>query len=175
MTKREMYEAIVNGNVTEEVVTMAKNELVKMDNRNAKRRETPSKTAKENAPLKEKILEILTEVPMTAKEVGEKMDLSTAKASALLGQIEGLNVTEVKVKGGRKVKGYALAQCVINHHNLRGSPLYWAVNRNGSLISVLTHKDRKNADDCQIQWRTPFFHSSFERVFGRAGAIVRIF
>ena len=109
MTKREMFEAIVNGNVTEEIVAMAKAEIEKMDARNAKRRETPSKTAKENAPLKEKILEILTETPMTAKEVGEKMGLSTAKASALLGQIEGLNVTEVKVKGGRKVKGYARA------------------------------------------------------------------
>ena len=109
MTKREMFEAIVNGNVTEEIVAMAKVEIEKMDARNAKRRETPSKTAKENAPLKEKIFEILTEVPMTAKEVGEKMGLSTAKASALLGQIEGLNVTEVKVKGGRKVKGYARA------------------------------------------------------------------
>lgn len=109
MTKREMFEAIVNGNVTEEIVAMAKAEIEKMDARNAKRRETPSKTAKENAPLKEKIFEILTEVPLTAKEVGEKMGLSTAKASALLGQIEGLNVTEVKVKGGRKVKGYARA------------------------------------------------------------------
>ena len=109
MTKREMFEAIVNGNVTEEIVAMAKAEIEKMDARNAKRRETPSKTAKENAPLKEKIFELLTETPMTAKEVGEKMGLSTAKASALLGQIEGLNVTEVKVKGGRKVKGYARA------------------------------------------------------------------
>ena len=109
MTKREMFEAIVNGNVTEEIVAMAKAEIEKMDARNAKRRETPSKTAKENAPLKEKILEILTEVPMTAKEVGEKMGLSTAKASALLSQMDGLNVTEVKVKGSRKVKGYARA------------------------------------------------------------------
>ena len=118
MTKREMYEAIVNGNVTEEIVAMAKAEIEKMDARNAKRRETPSKTAKENEPIKEKILEVLTDTPKVAKEIGELVGISTAKASALLGQIEGLNVTEVKVKGGRKVKGYALAQCVTNHHTL---------------------------------------------------------
>jgi len=109
MTKREMFEAIVNGNVTEEIVAMAKAEIDKMDARNAKRRETPSKTAKENEPIKEKILEVLTDTPKVAKEIGELVGISTAKASALLGQMDGLNVTEVKVKGGRKVKGYARA------------------------------------------------------------------
>ena len=109
MTKREMFEAIVNGNVTDEVVKMAENEIAKMDERNAKRREKPSKTAKENEPIKEKILEVLTDTPMVASEVGELVGISTNKASALLRQIDGLTVTEVKVKGKGKVKGYALA------------------------------------------------------------------
>ena len=110
MTKREMFEAIVNGNVTEEVVNMAKNEIIKLDERNEKRRNTLSKTAKENEPIKEAILGILTDVPMVASDVAEKVGISTQKASALLRQIDGLNVTEVKVKGKGKVKGYALAQ-----------------------------------------------------------------
>lgn len=109
MTKREMFEAIVNGNVTEEVVNMAKNEIIKLDERNEKRRNTLSKTAKENEPIKEAILGILTDVPMVASDVAEKVGISTQKASALLRQIDGLNVTEVKVKGKGKVKGYALA------------------------------------------------------------------
>lgn len=108
MTKREMFEAIVNGNITDEVVTMAKNEITKMDERNAKRKGKPSKNALANEPIKAQILEVLTDVPMVASDVAEKVGISTQKASALLRQIDGLTVTEVKVKGKGKVKGYAL-------------------------------------------------------------------
>jgi len=109
MTRREMFEAIVNGNVTEEVIAMAQNEIVKMDERNEKRKNTPSKTAVANEPIKAQIAEVLTSEPMTASDVAEAVGISTQKASALLRQIEGLTVTEVKVKGKGKVKGYALA------------------------------------------------------------------
>ena len=108
MTKREMFEAIVNGNITDEVVAMAKNEITKMDERNAKRKGKPSKNALANEPIKAQILEVLTDVPMVASDVAEKVGISTQKASALLRQIDGLTVTEVKVKGKGKVKGYAL-------------------------------------------------------------------
>lgn len=109
MTRREMFEAIVNGNITDEVVTMAKNEIVKMDERNTKRRNTASKRAKENEPIKAQILEVLTDTPMVASAVADAVGITTQKASALLRQIDGLTVTEVKVKGKGKVKGYALA------------------------------------------------------------------
>lgn len=109
MTKREMFIAIVNGNVTEEVKAMAQAEIEKMDARNAKRRETPSKKAVVNAVIITKISEVLTKEPQTASAIAEKVGISTQKASALLRQIEGLSVTEVKVKGKGKVKGYALA------------------------------------------------------------------
>lgn len=109
MTKREMYEAIVNGNVTDEVIEMAKNEIVKMDERNARRKNQPSKKALENEPIKAKIVEVLGDEPMSASDVAEKVEISVQKASALLRQIDGLNVTEIKVKGKGKVKGYALA------------------------------------------------------------------
>lgn len=109
MTKREMFEAIVNGNVTEEVITMAQNEIAKMDERNARRKNTPSKTALANEPIKAHIVEVLTDTPQSASEIAEKVEISTQKASALLRQIDGLTVTEVKIKGRGKVKGYALA------------------------------------------------------------------
>ena len=109
MTKREMFEAIVNGQVTAEIVEMAKAEIVKMDERNAKRRETPSKSAVANEPIKAEIVKVLTNEPMTASAVAEQVGISTQKASALLRQIEGLEVTEVKVKGKGKVKGYYFA------------------------------------------------------------------
>ena len=110
MTRREMFEAIVNGNVTDEVVAMAQNELVKMDERNARRKNKPTKNALANEPIKAQILEVLTDTPMVASAVAEAVGITTQKASALLRQIDGLTVTEVKVKGKGKVKGYALAQ-----------------------------------------------------------------
>ena len=109
MTRREMFEAIVNGNVTEEVIEMAKNEIVKMDERNAKRASKPSKTAIANEPIKAKIVEVLSETPQSASEIAEKVEITVQKCSALLRQIEGLSVTELKVKGKGKVKGYALS------------------------------------------------------------------
>ena len=109
MTRREMFEAIVNGNVTEEVIEMAKNEIVKMDERNAKRASKPSKTAIANEPIKAKIVEVLSETPQSASEIAEKVEITVQKCSALLRQIEGLSITELKVKGKGKVKGYALS------------------------------------------------------------------
>ena len=109
MTRREMFEAVVNGNITDEVVAMAQHEIEKMDERNAKRKNKPSKNALANEPIKERILEVLTDAPMTASAVAEAVEISTQKASALLRQIDGLTVTDVKVKGKGKVKGYALA------------------------------------------------------------------
>ena len=108
MTKREMFEAIVTGNITDEVIKMAEREIVKMDEKNEKRRNSPSKTALANEPIKAKIREILTTTPQSASEIAEKVEISTQKASALLRQIDGLTVTEIKVKGKGKVKGYAV-------------------------------------------------------------------
>lgn len=109
MTKREMFEAIINGNVNAEVIEMAKSEIIKMDEKNAKRKNSPSKTAIANEPIKAKIKEVLTHEPQSAGEVAEKVEISVQKASALLRQIDGLVVSEIKVKGKGKVKGYALA------------------------------------------------------------------
>ena len=108
MTKREFYEAVMAlENVDAELVLFAENEINKMNERNAKRKSTPSKTAVANEPIKAQIVEILTETPQSASEIAEKVGISTQKCSALLRQIEGLTVTEIKVKGKGKVKGYA--------------------------------------------------------------------
>ena len=108
MTKREFYEAVMAlENVDVELVLFAENEINKMNERNAKRKSTPSKTAIANEPIKAQIVEVLTETPQSASEIAEKVGISTQKCSALLRQIENLTVTEIKVKGKGKVKGYA--------------------------------------------------------------------
>lgn len=108
MTKREFFEAVMAlENVDAELVLFAEQEIEKMNERNAKRKSTPSKTAIANEPIKAQIVEVLTETPQSASEIAEKVGISTQKCSALLRQIENLTVTELKVKGKGKVKGYA--------------------------------------------------------------------
>jgi hypothetical protein len=109
MTKREFFVAVIDAVEDAELKLFAEKEIAKMDERNAKRKASPSKKALENEPIKNAIVGVLGSEPMTASEVAEKVEISTQKASALLRQIDGLTVTEIKVKGKGKVKGYALA------------------------------------------------------------------
>lgn len=108
MTNREFFEKVIAEVTNEELVEKAKVELAKLDARNARRASTPSKKAKENEPIKKAIRNVLSAEPMTASEIASKVKISTQKASALLRQIDGLTVTEVKIKGKGKVKGYSI-------------------------------------------------------------------
>lgn len=113
MTNREFFTAIVNGNITEEVITHAENGLAKLDERNAKRANTPSKKAIENEPIKAEIVKFLTEKeePTVSSVIATYMSISTQKASALCRQLvnEGrLAVEDVKVKGKGTQKAYSV-------------------------------------------------------------------
>jgi len=109
MTRREFFEAVMNHEgISEELSVFAANEIEKLNARNAKRSSTPSKRSLANEPIKEEIVKVLTHDAQSASEIAEKVGISTQKSSSLLRQIDGLAVSELKVKG-RKVKGYALA------------------------------------------------------------------
>lgn len=119
MTKREFFEAVMAiENVDAEIALFAEQEITKMNERNAKRKNSPSKKSVENEPIKEKIIEVLTSEAQTASDIAEKVGISTQKCSALLRQIENIAVSELKVKG-RKVKGYAVAQSKIKRVSIR--------------------------------------------------------
>ena len=88
MTYREMYTDVINGTITEETVEMAKTAIAKLDERNAKRASKPSKTAVANEPIKASILEFLADGEAhLAKEIGEAVGITTAKASSLCGKL----------------------------------------------------------------------------------------
>ena len=110
MTNREFYTAVVNRTITEDVIAKAQSEIEKLDVRNAKRSEKPSKTQLANEPIIKAIAEVLTTEPMRASEIAEKCGISTAKASALVKKVEGVQVTDVKVKGKGMQKGYFFAE-----------------------------------------------------------------
>lgn len=114
MTNREFLTAIAsNTTLPADVVEHAQAAIAKMDATLASRKNRPSKTAVENAPLKEQILtEILGATPMGASEVAEAAGISTQKASAMLRQLvaEGkATVGESKVPKKGTIKVYALA------------------------------------------------------------------
>lgn len=108
MTNREMFTAIVNGELTDEVKAKAAEEIAKLDKRNADRKGKESKTQKENKPIIEAIAKLLTEEPMLASDIAEKLEISTSKASALVKKVDGVKVTDVKVTGKGVRKAYSL-------------------------------------------------------------------
>ena len=108
MTQREFFTAVINGTITEEMVTFATESIEKLDVRNAKRAERPSKAQIANAPIIEAISRVLTDEPMLASKIAELCEISTQKASALVKKVEGVQSVDVKVKGKGTQKGYFL-------------------------------------------------------------------
>ena len=108
MTKREFLNAVIAETQNEELKAFATSEIEKLDVRNAKRSERPSKTQIANEPIIKAIAEVLTNEPMLASEIAKACEISTQKASALAKKVEGVKVTDVKVKGKGTQKGYYL-------------------------------------------------------------------
>ena len=113
MTNREFYTNISNGIVNDEVIAHAKAAIAKMDTANANRKSKPSKTAKENEPIKASIVALLTEKgAMVASAIGAELELSTSKVSALCRQLveaKVLSVEDVKIPKKGTVKQYSIA------------------------------------------------------------------
>lgn len=123
MTTREFLTAIATSediaNIAPELTEEAGVRIAKLDAANAARKakasSKPSKTALENEPIKAAILAHLAEVtePLSAAELGDALDITTAKAASLCGKMvkEGvLERTEVKVPKKGKTNKYSVAQ-----------------------------------------------------------------
>ena len=106
MTNREFFNAVIANEITDEVIAHATESLTKLDVRNAKRAERQTKTQIANEPIIKAIADLLTSEPMRASEIAEACGISTQKASALVKKVEGVSVTDVKVKGKGTQKGY---------------------------------------------------------------------
>lgn len=116
MTNRQFLTAIIEGKVTDAVIDHAKTQLAALDARNEKRKNTPSKTAKANEPIKVALLAWLSEqsepvLADAAFAAGIEGINSPAKAVALFTQLfaEGkVDKTDVKVKGKGVRKAYSI-------------------------------------------------------------------
>lgn len=122
MTTREFLTAIATSeaiaDIAPELTEEAGARIAKLDAANAARREKqsskPSKTALENEPIKKAILAHLADMtePLSAAELGDALDITTAKAASLCGKMvkDGvLDRVEVKVPKKGKVNKYSVA------------------------------------------------------------------
>jgi len=110
MTNREFYTKVIETCDNEELVAFAKEGIVKLDTKNAKRANTPSKNAIANAPYRDEIMSILASVgvPMKASDILVALNhegFTTQKVNGLLGVLvkEG-KVTKALESGVAKSK-----------------------------------------------------------------------
>ena len=112
MTTREFYQAVVDGNITDDVLSKAQELIVALDAKNAKRKTTPSKEQIAAAERREAVRAFLMEQdePVTRDVIAEALSISPGQAGAAckaLGEI--VTKTEVKVDKARKV-AYSIAK-----------------------------------------------------------------
>lgn len=113
-TYRDFLTAVINANIGEDFTAYAQDAISKLDKKNADRKVSKSALAHkaENDDVKSAIVAFLSDgETKVASTVSTAIGVSTQKFSALAKQLvdEGvLTVTDVKVKGKGKVKGYTL-------------------------------------------------------------------
>ena len=113
MTNREFYKAVIGSEVNEELKAFAQAEIDKLDKKNEKRKNTQTKTQKENEGVKTSIVNLIEEKgSMVASVIATELNISTQKASALCKQLveeKELVVSDIKVKNKGTLKQYSLA------------------------------------------------------------------
>lgn len=118
MTKREIYSEIVTRyeGATEgfeaALYELATKELHSLDVTAARNSAKRAEKLEADAPLVESIKSVLKTEPITTSEIAAAVGVSTSKASYLLRSLveEGVAVSsDVKIKGGRTAKAYAIA------------------------------------------------------------------
>lgn len=114
MTNREFLSAIsTNGSLSADLREFALSAIARLDKRNEKRRNTPTKAQTANEPVKAAIAEAVENGAHFASEIAVVVGVSTQKVSALCRQMvdDGvLTVKTVKVKGKGEVKFYAVTE-----------------------------------------------------------------
>lgn len=113
-TNRDFFTLVSNGTINDDVKAFAKEQIAKLDKKNADRKVSKSALAhkSENDGIKSAILsKLTTNKPTIASELAATIGVSTQKISALARQLateKVIAVCDVPVKGKGKVKGYTL-------------------------------------------------------------------
>lgn len=111
MTEREFFtKALAINGLADDMVAYATAAIEKLDAKNEKRKNTLTKTQKENIGIKDAIYNLLVaDGAKIASVVGESLGITTQKASRLCKALvdeQRATVTDIKVKGKGTVKQY---------------------------------------------------------------------
>ena len=128
-TEREFMSKVLALNIEgadgADIKEYAKQAITKLDARNEKRKNTPTKAQKENAETMKQILELVSEKgAAVASEIGAILGTSTQKASALcklLVDSKVLGVRDLKIKGKGSVKQYFVLESDSETDDLEGA------------------------------------------------------
>ena len=111
-TNRMGYNAVVNGQITDEVIKWAQGELAKLDAKNAKRKNAEGQIKEENKPIADAILSALEGGSMLSTTLAQTIGQTTQKTNGVAGEMVKLGLitkTKVKVKNKGEMTSYSLA------------------------------------------------------------------
>lgn len=107
MTTREFYQAVIDGNLTDDTLSKAQELIAALDAKNAKRKTTPTKDQREAAARREIVLGFFADHPMevfTRDAVADALGISPAQVTAACKALgESLTKSEAKFDKSRKV------------------------------------------------------------------------
>ena len=112
MTAREFYNAVIGGRIGEAELAYAREAILKLDNKNAKRKAPNGEIKEENKPIAEAILVALANGSMTSPDLAKAIGQNTQKTNGVAGEMVKLGMLDkfkVKVKGKGELTAYALA------------------------------------------------------------------
>ena len=112
MTAREFYNAVIGGKVGEAELAYAREAILKLDNKNAKRKVPNGEIKEENKPIAEAILSALTNGSMPSADLAKAIGQTTQKTNGVAGEMVKLGMLDkfkIKVKGKGEQTAYALA------------------------------------------------------------------
>jgi hypothetical protein len=112
VTAREFYNAVIGGKVGEVELAYAREAILKLDNKNAKRKAPNGEIKEENKPIAEAILSALTNGSMPSADLAKAIGQTTQKTNGVAGEMVKLGMLDkfkVKVKGKGEQTAYALA------------------------------------------------------------------
>lgn len=111
MTAREFYTAVIGGKVGEAELAYAHEAIIKLDNKNAKRKAPNGEIKEDNKPIADAILSALANGSMTSPDLAKAIGQTTQKTNGVAGEMFKLGMltkTKVKVKGKGELTAYSL-------------------------------------------------------------------
>ena len=111
MTAREFFTAVIGGKVGEAELAYAREAILKLDSKNARRKAPNGEIKEENKPIADAILSALANGSMTSPDLAKTIGQSTQKTNGVAGEMVKLGMlikTKVKVKNKGELTAYSL-------------------------------------------------------------------